>query len=64
MDMIVLCRCGHPSALHTGNGCRAGRYKPCPCLFDSSAAIEAAVIAARAPRWRGVAEPQRSDLHK
>jgi len=64
MDMNVLCRCGHPSALHTGNGCRAARYEPCRCLFDSKAAIEDAIVVARAPRWRGVAEAERPDLHK
>ena len=51
MDAMVLCRCGHSSSLHTENGCRAGRYQPCPCLLDSHSAIEMAISAARVPPW-------------
>jgi hypothetical protein len=48
MDMIVLCQCGHPSALHNEHGCRAGRYRPCACLLDAEAAVAAAIDLVRA----------------
>ncbi len=35
VDVMVLCRCGHPAGLHTENGCRAGRYTPCRCLLNA-----------------------------
>jgi hypothetical protein len=64
MDMIVLCRCGHPSALHGERGCRAGRYQPCECLLDSPDALEAAIVAAGTdPRKAGLGLEQIS-LHK
>jgi hypothetical protein len=47
MDMMVLCRWGHPSGLHTENGWRAGHYQPCPCLLDSRSTIETAIAAVR-----------------
>jgi len=47
MDSMVLCRCGHPSTLHTNNGCRAGRYQPCGCLLDATAALQTAIDAVR-----------------
>jgi len=47
MDSMVLCRCGHPSTLHTNNGCRAGRYQPCGCLLDAAAALQSAIDAVR-----------------
>ena len=49
--MMVLCRCGHPSGLHTENGCRAGRYQPCSCRLDSREVIETATASARIPTW-------------
>jgi hypothetical protein len=67
MDMMVLCRCGHPSALHGERGCRAGRYRPCDCRLDANAAIEAAVSAARAiSTWKAEADPApvAAQLHK
>jgi hypothetical protein len=58
VDLMVLCKCGHPSGLHTENGCRAGRYQPCFCRLDSHAVIETATEAVRikTPPRR---EPQR-----
>jgi hypothetical protein len=44
---MVLCRCGHPSVLHTNNGCRAGRYQPCGCLLDAAGALQTAIDAVR-----------------
>jgi hypothetical protein len=52
MEMMVLCRCGHPSGLHSENGCRAGRYQPCICRLDAPGAIESAVLTVRTPSWR------------
>ena len=52
MDMMVLCSCGHPSGLHTENGCRAGRYQPCYCRLDARAVIVTATAAVRIPTWR------------
>jgi hypothetical protein len=62
MDMIVLCRCGHPSALHGDRGCGAGRYQPCGCLLTAQGAVQAAINNVRSgppPR-----EPKRVELHK
>jgi hypothetical protein len=65
MDVMVLCLCGHPSGLHSENGCRAGRYRPCACLLDIRGAVESAVFAVRTPSWReDIAKPKRSELHK
>jgi hypothetical protein len=57
MDLLVLCRCGHPTTLHSENGCRAGRYQPCPCLFDAYGAMEAAIAEASSPNWREPVNP-------
>ena len=52
MEMMVLCQCGHPSGLHTENGCRAGRYRPCECLRDMDRAVHSAIDMARASKWQ------------
>lgn len=60
MDMLVLCRCGHPSALHDDHGCRAGRYRPCPCLLTERASVEAAIDFVRTRSLdEKTAQPQR-----
>jgi hypothetical protein len=64
MDLLVLCRCGHPSALHSERGCGAGRYRPCGCPLDAAAAVEAAIAAARIPNADEPAAAHRSHLHK
>jgi hypothetical protein len=56
MDMMVLCRCHHPSALHTENGCRAGRYQVCSCTLDAHGALKAAIEMARTPSWNSKAD--------
>jgi hypothetical protein len=63
--MLVLCNCGHPAGLHTENGCRAGRYRPCPCLLTAAAAIEAAIATSRTSPWKGDSRAQeQSRIHK
>jgi hypothetical protein len=56
MDTMVLCRCQHPSALHTENGCTAGRGKVCRCTLDSLGALKAAIEAIRSTPWKPVAD--------
>jgi hypothetical protein len=62
MDMLVLCRCGHPARLHNERGCCGSRYHPCLCRLDFTAALETA-IASAATRNAGET-PKRSELHK
>ncbi len=62
MDMIVLCVCGHPTALHDAVGCRAGRYRPCACLLDAKAAVAAAIASVRS--GPPLVEAKRTELHK
>jgi hypothetical protein len=64
MDMLVLCRCGHPTSLHGERGCNAGRYRPCECLLNAHAAVEAAVAAVRAKPWRGEPDDPKLTAHK
>jgi hypothetical protein len=57
MEMMVLCRCGHPSGLHDEqHGCRAGRYRPCDCRRNADAAISSAIDAARVSPWKAARE--------
>jgi hypothetical protein len=56
MDMMVLCRCGHPSGLHDQRGCRAGRYRPCDCRRDADGAVCSAIDAARVTPWKSARE--------
>jgi hypothetical protein len=65
MDMLVLCNCGHPTGLHTENGCRAGRYCPCACLLTAVDAVDAAIATSRTPPWKGDGiAPEQSRIHK
>jgi hypothetical protein len=64
MDMMVLCRCGHPSGLHDERGCRAGRYRPCDCLRDAQAAVCSAIDAARTTEWKTQRQAAPLELHK
>jgi hypothetical protein len=64
MEMLVLCRCGHPTGLHTEHGCRAGRYQPCECLRDAPSAVNSAIDVARAKQWRRVRDAAREEAHK
>jgi hypothetical protein len=62
MDSMVLCRCGHPSTLHDVRGCRAGRYQPCPCLFNAHGSLEAAINAVSTPVLQDAWQPARDDI--
>jgi hypothetical protein len=64
MDAMVLCRCGHPSGLHSERGCLAGRHQPCPCRLGELGAIDAAVAAVRLPQRRLIAPTNPNRLHK
>jgi hypothetical protein len=64
MEMMVLCRCGHPSGLHTERGCRAGRYRPCDCLRDAQSAVNSAIDGARVKQWGAIRDPDPLELHK
>jgi hypothetical protein len=56
MDIVVLCRCGHPSTSHAGDGCLAGRYQSCSCPRTAESVVEAAMIDDGAPDWQAVAQ--------
>jgi hypothetical protein len=47
LDLLILCVCGHPTSLHDDRGCRAGRHRPCACLRNAAAAVDAAVESVR-----------------
>jgi hypothetical protein len=64
MDMMVLCRCGHPSGLHNERGCRAGRYRPCDCRRDVQSAVNSAIDLARVKQWGVIRDTDRIELRK
>ena len=64
MDMMVLCRCGHPQGLHSERGCRHGRYRPCECRLDPSGALDAAILAAQVDPWKASTGLKQIELHK
>jgi hypothetical protein len=62
MDAMVLCICRHPLVLHDDDrGCRAARYRPCPCVLGPRDALDSAIDAVRIP---GSADVPPATVHK